>query len=639
MKPIWWMAGAFLGGGLWVQGVGAAQVPVSDAAGLLDAIRNASAGDEIVLTPGTYDLSQSPACSAPGTRDRPIVVRGGTPNGAVIRFNALEGFRISGPYWTFEDLEVIGVCPSDTQCEHGFHIVGAADNTTLRRVTAHEFNAAVKGNGEMIGGTRVFPDDVLIENSEFYNSAPRQTSNPVTPIDVVGGRRWIIRGNYIHDHAKASGDQVSYAAFLKGHSFNGVFERNLVVCEALHRGQVRIGLSFGGGGSSPEGICEESNCEVEHVGGIMRNNIIANCSDVGIYLNEAYGATVANNTLFRTAGIDVRFPASAADVRNNLLSGPIRLRDEGQAQLSSNLDQIPDSTFSAWFKDPSALDFSLIDGAALVDRGSFVPLVFDDYCAARRDDGPFDIGALEYNGDAHCETFKVFVPTAQHESRLLFAQFADGQGLASEVMIYNPDPEREVTITLLPRGDSGELLAIDFNGQVGPDPFQATISPLGFRVFGTDGEGELQTGSLSVEATGAIDGVLVFSGAGLGLAGVGASLPLKAGFATPAVISAAKGVRTGLAAMNLGDSAVNCSFELLSGTGQLLSTSRGKPGSGVLLEGYGHLALFVDELDWEPPVELSDFSGTLAAKCNGRISATAIQVRPGQYATLPVTPL
>jgi len=136
---------------------------------------------------------------------------------------------------------------------------------------------------------------VLIEYNEFSNSRPRDTGNPVAPIDIVGGKRWVVRGNFIHDHEKGQGDGISYAAFLKGNSRDGLFERNLIVCELLHRGGIRLGLSFGGGGSQPDSICKEGRCSPEHRNGVMRNNVIVNCpADVGIYLDEARDSRVYN---------------------------------------------------------------------------------------------------------------------------------------------------------------------------------------------------------------------------------------------------------------------------------------------------------------------------------------------------------
>lgn len=381
----------------------AADIPVDNAEALRDAISGASPGDVITLAPGTYPVTGKIVCRADGG-EQGITVRAGALGDALIEFDAVEGFHVVAPGWTFENLDIKGVCANDSTCEHAFHITGRAHRTVVRGSRLHEFNAMIKGNGDVIDGTRVWPNDVLIEATEFFSASPRETSNPVTPIDIVGGRRWIIRDNFIHDHAKGGGNQISYAAFLKGHSKEGLFERNLVVCELLHAGQVRLGLSFGGGGSGPPEICEEGTCTPEHDNGVMRNNVIINCpSDVGIYLNAARNTQIFNNTLINTTGIDVRFDASVADLRNNLLTGRIRSRDGGTVDASDNLEMLSEDDVRRLFVDADALNLEIADGADIIDRGGPAPGVVDDFCRNPRD-RPLDIGAIEYSGGAVCDT-------------------------------------------------------------------------------------------------------------------------------------------------------------------------------------------------------------------------------------------
>ncbi len=383
----------------------ALDVAVTTAAELVAAIDAAAPGHVITLAPGTYELSANLLCDATGTAAQPIVVRGAGPERPLIRFDAVEGFKVSAPHWVFEDLEIEGVCATHGQCEHAFHLFGAADFTVIRRCRLREYNAAIKSNGSDVDGDYVFPDDVLIEHNELFNSTVRNTGNPVAPLDIVGGRRWVVRANLIADFGKGGGNGISYAGFLKGNSRDGLFERNLVICERDHTGGIRLGLSFGGGGSGPDGICEEGTCTPEHQNGVMRNNLILNCpDDVGIYLNEALDAGIFNNTLYRSTGIDVRFAASVAELRNNILSGAIRERDGGTAITGTNLENVTDAEFAAWFADPAAADFTLLDGTAFVDLGTSLPTVPDDYCANLREDGAHDIGALEYDSTPTCDT-------------------------------------------------------------------------------------------------------------------------------------------------------------------------------------------------------------------------------------------
>jgi parallel beta-helix repeat protein len=169
------------------------------------------------------------------------------------------------------------------------------------------------------------------------------------------------------------------------------------------KGGARIGLSFGGGGTSPDSICEDETCTPEHQNGIMRNNIIVNCNDVGIYLNDALNCEIHNNTLYGNLGIDVRYEQSIVDLRNNLLTGQIRERNGGTSTTGSNIEEVGNAAFEAWFSDPANFDLTLVgDGSSFVDQGEIVSTVSDDFCGGSRD-APYDIGAVEYDLDV-CDT-------------------------------------------------------------------------------------------------------------------------------------------------------------------------------------------------------------------------------------------
>jgi len=178
--------------GFWMAAsAGATVIPVATAAQLLNAVNGAAPGDVITLAPGIYDFSQTLFCDTPGTAAQPITVRATVLGLALIRVNTIEGFRVSAPYWNFENLDMQGVCPSHTDCDHAIHLGGGADFTRIRNSRMRDFNAMIKGNGD--GTPHVFPNDVLIEGNELFDTASRQTDSPVTPIDVVGGRRWMVR--------------------------------------------------------------------------------------------------------------------------------------------------------------------------------------------------------------------------------------------------------------------------------------------------------------------------------------------------------------------------------------------------------------------------------------------------------------
>lgn len=396
------LAGLLLAG----SGPGAAGTTiVSDVEGLRSAVAAANPGDEIILASGTYTVNGALDITRNGTPAAPIRMRAQSPHSAALHSDTVEAIRINASDWRIDGLVMQGICAVDDDCEHAFHILSRADRLLLSNNRCFDFNAPIKGNGEPIGpgGAYVFADDVVIENSFIYATRPRQTASPVTFVDIVGGQRWIVRGNLIYDFEKAQGNQISYGAFLKGNSSDGLFERNLVICARNFSGGFRLGLSFGGGGTGAQ-FCEGGDCTTEHRNGRMRNNLILNCSDVGIYLNRAQNTTIDHNTLYATTGIDVRFTASSATLRNNVLSDAIRNRDGGTSTSNGNLTQVDDASMQAWFVNPAAGDFRLSDGSALINRGVASTGVLDDFCGDDRDDGNNDLGAIEYDGELDCVT-------------------------------------------------------------------------------------------------------------------------------------------------------------------------------------------------------------------------------------------
>jgi hypothetical protein len=310
-------------------------VVVGDPDAVRAAIARAQPGDVVTLLPGTYRFHGQPIdADRPGRDDAPIVVRAVQPGNVHIEFELVEGFRVSAPWWRFENLDIRGVCGNDGDCEHAFHVVGAGRHFVARNNTIADFNAHFKINGD---GNSAFPDDGVIAANTLYATHGRHTANPVAPVDLVGASGWAISGNVIKDFVKLEGNGVSYGGFAKGAGRANVFERNLVWCEDKLRRQPgqRIGLSLGGGGTDAP-FCRDHQCIAEQQDGAIRANLIVSCSDDGIYLNGAAASRVDDNTVLDTAGIDVRFATSSARLDGNLVDGPIRRRDGGLLHLGDN---------------------------------------------------------------------------------------------------------------------------------------------------------------------------------------------------------------------------------------------------------------------------------------------------------------
>ena len=376
-------------------------VQVATPAELTTAISAAVAGDEIVLADGTYALTGA-TCSAVGTAAMPILVRSANPMGAKIELDALEGFKVTGAHWQFDGLDIKGVCASDSNCEHAFHVTGAAHYFVLRHSKVMDFNAQLKVNAAMIGATWVTPNNGLIEGNEIGDTRARMTMNPVTKLNIDTGDDWVVRRNYLHDAEKGMPDLISYMAFMKSGGKRGIMERNLVICSTSSTTGYRIGLSFGGGGTAPQ-FCAPAfdigtPCAVEHDGGIMRNNIIVNCSDVGIYLNKGRDSHLLYNTLIATGGIDFRYATSTGEAVGNVLSGVIRNREGGTSTQTANIENVILGVFQMWYRMPLSGDLTVTGGVGmLVGQGPTNALVTDDYCGRPRPAGAHTIGALEHS--------------------------------------------------------------------------------------------------------------------------------------------------------------------------------------------------------------------------------------------------
>ena len=215
--------------------------------------------------------------------------------------------------------------------------------------------------------------------------------------------------------------------------------------------------------------------------------------------------------------------------------------------------------------------------------------------------------------------------------RLYFAQFGEGLGqLFSQLVLFNLDSQMEATVQVDLKDDDGDELFVDINevGIVGSVP--VTIPPSGIRILATDGEGSLKAGSVVVTSDKPVAGVILFGGA-VGLAGVGSGQVTENGFLAPMETNSDEATNTGIALMSLEDGEVTIQLQLCDTEGNVISTA------SVTLPARGHTAQFVDQFEWDPPVDFSNFLGLLKAIVDGKqLVATVIQARGGEFATMPV---
>jgi Beta-propeller repeat len=236
-----------------------------------------------------------------------------------------------------------------------------------------------------------------------------------------------------------------------------------------------------------------------------------------------------------------------------------------------------------------------------------------------------------------------FLSQLSEQGSLHFAQFANGVGTVSELLLTNSSMLAASQATVTFAGDDGNPLAINVSvtandgsqTPLGPvSTVNAVVPPLGVVKIITNGAGVLTSGSASVTFDNPLGGVVRFNLDPLGTTGVGESRALQ-GFITPVRRTA---INTGVAVLNLESVSTGLRLTLRNRLGQQV------PGGLVTLAmpPHGHLARFIDQLF--PNANTANFEGTLTAEAttfDALIGATALELGslPGQFTTLPVTPL
>jgi hypothetical protein len=220
---------------------------------------------------------------------------------------------------------------------------------------------------------------------------------------------------------------------------------------------------------------------------------------------------------------------------------------------------------------------------------------------------------------------------------LRFAQFANGAGIRSELVVTNPSASATINARVEFFDDAGNPLSTGIVGSGFRNTIDLMVRPLGSATISSDGLGPVVAGSARVTLDRAAGGVVRFSLPGIGIAGVGNSDAMSKGFIVPVRTSRSEGIDTGVALVNAGDTPIDLLIILrdASGTGIL---SRPLPNIPVR----GHLARFTRELF--PELSADVFEGTLSVVIqspSGAIAGTALELGPagGQFTTLPVVQL
>ena len=218
-----------------------------------------------------------------------------------------------------------------------------------------------------------------------------------------------------------------------------------------------------------------------------------------------------------------------------------------------------------------------------------------------------------------------------------FAHFANGEGITSEMVFVNvaPQPVQPALYFYDKEGnpiDPGMVVEITGDLAVTEDGALTVLTamePLGELTISTHGRGDLVSGSVKVVAGGPIGGVLRFDLPGVGVAGVGASQPVRD--ALFPVRRREGGINTGVAIHNLEEEAIVVSCRLMS-EGTVLEIAE------IPLAANGQTSWFIDAAF--PGTDTSDFAGSVHCDAPGRRPFAGVAVELDAvnriFTTLPV---
>ena len=313
------------------------------------------------------------------------------------------------------------------------------------------------------------------------------------------------------------------------------------------------------------------------------------------------------------------------------------LRDAASLPLAANGQ-------SSWFIDAAfpAADTSSFTGSVRCDAEG---------------PGMFTAVALELDAASRIFTTLPVLPVRRAGGRaaeLTFAHFANGGGITSDLVFVNlstersrpaPTPYHQDILPLRPTiyfyDTEGALVSaesvVDITGDLevmedGGLTVQTEMEPLGVLTISTHGRGEVVSGSVRVVADEPIGGVLRFDLPGIGVAGGGASSPLRD--AIFPVRRQEAGINTGVAVHNLGEEAMEVTCELMQGGTVLDDVS-------IPLAANGQSSWFINEVF--TGADTSDFAGSVrcAAPEEGMFTGVALELDAVNqiFTTLPVVPV
>ena len=409
-----WVACAAM---LWAfAGTGWATVwNVSTVSQLQSAVNSAAPGDEIIVAPGTYNLTSPLNLSDVG-----MMIRGSTGVredvelvGGGMNTRGVDEILIVN----VDDVTIRNLTVRDCYF-NGIHIRGEnqASGTLISNVKIIDIGERhIKGSGG--GSASAISDDVVIEQVYMLQTQPR-TGHPDTNPDYIGGidcmgtRGWIIRDSVAEDIVGAE-NGGNAGIFLWQGVENVIIERNAMISCAK-------GIALGNP-SGPNASPAVFTYPWHAINVMVRNNFVlrgpwTTGNNIGIELCNTKDVSVYNNTFYSEYASYFRLisPYDEAGeglttnlqmVNNIIRGGVFDLTQAGgwsaaevaaMGNLVHGINSVDVSP--TWFVDPANGDFHLTALATpAIDQATLLADVPEDIDQETRPSGDDpDVGADEY---------------------------------------------------------------------------------------------------------------------------------------------------------------------------------------------------------------------------------------------------
>lgn len=369
----------------------AEEISVNSADALRNALKNAQPGQTIVLQPGTYEGAFGVRAGIEGTADQPIIITAAEGPGTATLDGAGANItmRFTGTsHIIMRDLAITGGGYHGVFFDQGTHDVTLEnnrihDNTRVQPMDSH---AEVKGSG---GNDETRPRRITLRGNTIFHTQSLPGGN-FQGIDCNRCDDFHIVGNHIHSINQPTRRIYSY--YDQGACIQMKTRSRGTIIEGNHIENCYIGIVYGGeGAESPE-----------HIGGIVRNNVIVNNENIGLVIANVDDGKVFNNTFYGNyrdvlLGSDRAHhrPRNDVIIANNVMERPVEELVFKGAVLNNNV-LVADNTV---FVNPERGDFRLLPGAvALIDQGMALGEDMpDDLDGTLRPQGDkMDVGAFEF---------------------------------------------------------------------------------------------------------------------------------------------------------------------------------------------------------------------------------------------------